>query len=75
MDYFKDKILPGLLTTILLAILGALIKIYLVVDGLPTKFEINDQQHEQFITMIQNEMDKRYELEKKLLILETKLER
>jgi len=44
-NYFKEKILPSLLTAILLAILTAVIKIYLVVDSLPNKFNKNDSDH------------------------------
>lgn len=74
MDWFKDKVLAPMVVAILLAILGALIKIYLVVNVVPDKFEDNRTQHERFDELIQQEIDKRYELEKRVLTLETKLQ-
>jgi hypothetical protein len=72
MDFFKDKILPGLVTAILLAILGALVKIYVVVDTIPDKFDDNRVQHDRYDELLQQEIDKRAELERRILVLETR---
>lgn len=70
-NFFKEKILPGLLTAVLLAILGALVKIYSVVETLPDKLDDNQRQHERYDELLQQEMDKVHELEKQVLILQT----
>lgn len=75
MEWFKDKILAPLSVAILLAILTALVKIYIAISVLPDKFEIIDQQREQIISLMQNEIDKRIEMDKRIVALETKLEK
>jgi hypothetical protein len=72
-DWFKDKVLAPMVVAILLAILGALIKIYLVVNVVPDKFEDNKIQHERYDELLQQLLDKQTELDKRVLVLETKL--
>jgi hypothetical protein len=74
-NYFKDKILPSLLTAILLAILTAVVKIYLTVETIPDKFDDNKIQHSRYDELLQQEIEKRQTMEKQIIILQTKLEK
>jgi hypothetical protein len=74
-NYFKDKILPSLLTAILLAILTAVVKIYLTVETIPDKFDDNKIQHQRYDELLQQEIEKRVAIEKELIKIQTKLEK
>lgn len=73
--YFKDKILPSLITALLIGIFGLLLKMYLVINSFPDMVEDNRTQHDRYEELFQQEIDKRVILEKEVLILKTKLEK
>lgn len=73
MDWFKKNILPSMTVTILLAIAGGIWQIYTVIQNVPDKFEQNKVTDDRQDELIQQLLDKQNELDKRILILETKL--